>query len=194
MGEVFKLAKEHKGMSLPDLERLLESEFHELRAGALAIMNEEAKQKRTTRSAAPSCSTSTSAAATASTTGTSSTSRAATWSGSSSSTNRRDVLYRLAASENLWERRTAIVSTWYFIRAGQTEDAVALSELLLGDQEDLIHKATGWMLRYIGDVDHPVLIGFLERHATQMPRTMLRYAIEKLSPDERKGWLAKRRE
>jgi 3-methyladenine DNA glycosylase AlkD len=89
----------------------------------------------------------------------------------------------------MWERRTAIVSTWYFIRAGQTDDAIALSAILLGDREDLIHKATGWMLRYLGDVDRSCLVAFLDEHAATMPRTALRYAIEKFTPDERAHYL-----
>jgi 3-methyladenine DNA glycosylase AlkD len=101
----------------------------------------------------------------------------------------RDILYTLARSHIMWERRTAIVSTWYFIRAGQTDDAIALSAILLGDREDLIHKAMGWMLRYVGDIERPRLIAFLDEHAATMPRTALRYAIEKFTPVERAHYL-----
>jgi 3-methyladenine DNA glycosylase AlkD len=90
----------------------------------------------------------------------------------------RSVLYKLAGSKNLWEHRTAIVSTAYFIKRGDLKDAFAIAEVLINDKEDLIHKATGWMLRYAGDKDHESLVEFLEKHGAVMPRTALRYAIE----------------
>jgi 3-methyladenine DNA glycosylase AlkD len=100
-----------------------------------------------------------------------------------------DVLYTLALSPNLWERRTAILSTCYFIRKGETADAFKISEMLLNDPEDLIHKACGWMLRFTGDKDMPKLLHFLDKHATVMPRTMLRAAIEKLDKEQRTHYL-----
>jgi 3-methyladenine DNA glycosylase AlkD len=103
----------------------------------------------------------------------------------------RDVLYRLAASESVWERRIAVLATFTFIRAGQYDDTLALCERLLGDRHDLIHKATGWMLREVGKRDEATMVGFVERHRLQMPRTMLRYAIERLEPAERARLMAK---
>ncbi|HYU27030.1 MAG TPA: DNA alkylation repair protein [Thermoanaerobaculia bacterium] len=94
----------------------------------------------------------------------------------------RKPLYRLAKSKSLWERRIAIVATLHFIRRNQFEDTLAISKVLLGDKHDLIHKACGWMLREVGKRDENALRGFLEEHAATMPRTMLRYAIERL-PD-----------
>lgn len=101
----------------------------------------------------------------------------------------KEPLVSLAKSKNLWERRIAIVSTQHFIRHGQFAETLAVSELLLGDREDLIHKATGWTLREVGKKDQAVLEGFLDRHGTVMPRTMLRYAIEKFPPDRRRAYL-----
>ena len=94
-------------------------------------------------------------------------------------------------SESLWERRIAVLATFAFIRAGQYDDTLALCERLLGDDHDLIHKATGWMLREIGNRDRATMVVFVERHRTEMPRTMLRYAIEKLESEERARLMAK---
>ncbi len=106
-------------------------------------------------------------------------------------TRKRSPLYKLAKSDSLWERRISILATFHFIRLHDFEDAIALSEQLLHDSEDLIHKASGWMLREVGNRDVDVLINFLDEHALDMPRTMLRYAIEKLPDRERKSYLSK---
>jgi 3-methyladenine DNA glycosylase AlkD len=102
----------------------------------------------------------------------------------------RDILYSLARSEHMWERRTAMVSTGYFIRQGEVNDAFKIAEMLLDDQEDLIHKATGWMLREAGKVDRSRLLRFLDQHASSMPRTALRYAIEHLDTEQRAHYLS----
>jgi len=101
----------------------------------------------------------------------------------------RDILYKLARSKNIWERRTAIVSTAYFIKQGDIDDTYKIAEILLNDEEDLIHKATGWMLRAAGDVDRQRLLGFLDKHAALMPRTALRYAMEHFDKEQREPYL-----
>ena len=104
--------------------------------------------------------------------------------------NERQILYKLARSKSLWEKRISVLSTFMFIRYNQFEDSIAIAETLLKDKHDLIHKAVGWMLREIGKRDKKVLIKFLEKHHKIMPRTMLRYSIEKLSEKERKKWMS----
>ena len=100
-----------------------------------------------------------------------------------------DLLLALAQSEDLWERRTAVMLTAALIRAGIYQPTLELCELLMTDTHDLIHKATGWMLRVVGDQDIAVLRGFLETYSATMPRTMLRYAIEHLDKPERDHYL-----
>jgi 3-methyladenine DNA glycosylase AlkD len=104
-------------------------------------------------------------------------------------TRRRSPLYRFVQSPSLWERRIAIVSTFHFIRNNDFADTIALAERLLADPESLLHKATGWMLREVGKRDQPVLEAFLARHATVMPRTALRYAIERFPEEQRQEYL-----
>jgi len=102
----------------------------------------------------------------------------------------RDVLYEMARSPSLWERRIAIVSCLTFVKRGDTADAFRLAELLLADKHDLMHKAVGWVLRETGKVSRPDLLGFIKSQYTAMPRTTLRYAIEHFPPEQRKRLLA----
>ena len=99
-------------------------------------------------------------------------------------------LEKLAKSKKLWERRTSIIFTFAFMRAGSLDESLEIAELLVDDEHDLIHKAVGWVMREVGKRDIEVLRAFLHAHAATMPRTMLRYAIEKMGETERKRWLA----
>jgi len=102
---------------------------------------------------------------------------------------RRSILDKLATSKSLWERRIAIVATQWLIRRGEFDDTLRIVKRLLDDREDLIHKACGWMLREVGKRDQPRLEGFLRQHLTQLPRTTLRYAIERFPAPLRKAYL-----
>ena len=101
----------------------------------------------------------------------------------------REPLYTLARSSNLWERRVAMLATFWFVRRNDFTDTLAIAKLLLEDEHDLIHKAAGWMLRETGNRDAKAAARFLDRHHRAMPRTMLRYAIEKLPPSKRRAYL-----
>ena len=190
MAQVTALAKQSLGMPVEQLELLLESPLHEVRTGAITIMHLEAKAKRTTDARRKQLFDLYLRRH----------DRINNWDlvdggcryvvGGYLFDRPRDILYSLARSPSLWERRTAMISTWFFIRAGQTDDALAIAEILLGDREDLIHKATGWMLRDVGAVNRPAVLAFLDEHAATMPRTALRYSIEKFGPEDRAHYLS----
>ena len=104
----------------------------------------------------------------------------------------KKILYQYAKSPNLWRRRVALISTFGFIKQGEYKDTLAIIKILLKDSHDLIHKASGWMLREIGKRDEDILINFLNGHCKRMPRTTLRYAIEKLNNRERSYYMERR--
>jgi 3-methyladenine DNA glycosylase AlkD len=187
-----RLGRELRGMSIDEITALLHDRWHEARLLALVLLvdtftrapaNERASiadlYLRNTRwinnwdlvdSSAPSI------------------------LGAHLLTRSRTVLDRLARSKNLWERRIAIVATQHLIRADKFDDTLRIAELLMYDSHDLIHKAVGWMLREVGDRDRKRLESFLTKHAHEMPRTMLRYAIEKLSSDDRRRFMSAKSE
>ncbi len=189
MGQVFALAKECIAMPPVEIEKLLESPIHEIRTGGLSIMDKQARSQKTPESRRKELYDLYLRRM----------DRINNWDlvdicapyvvGGYLFDKPRDVLYKLARSKNIWERRTAIVSTGYFIRQGDTADTFRIAELLLSDEQDLIHKATGWMLRAAGG---PELLRFLNQHAATMPRTMLRYAIEHLDKKKRDHYLSRK--
>lgn len=185
MGQVFTLSKQFIDMPPAEIERLLESPLHEVRAGGCSIMAKQAARRKTPESRRRELFDLYLRRM----------DRINNWDlvdlaardvvGGHLSDRPRDVLYELARSDNLWERRTAIVSTAYFIRDNDVDDTFRIAQILLDDSHDLIHKATGGWLREAGKKDRPRLLRFLDEHAAAMPRTALRYAIEHLDPEQR---------
>jgi 3-methyladenine DNA glycosylase AlkD len=178
MGQIFALAKEFMGMPLNEVEKLLESSIHKVRVGAVSIMDFQARSKKTTEARRKELFDLYIRRH----------DRINTWDlvdrsaihvvGGYLFERPRKVLYKLAKSKKMPERRTAIVSTLYFIGKGDVEDSFKLAEVLLYDKEDLIHKANGWALRFAGDKDRKQLVKFLDAYAATMPRVTLRYALE----------------
>ena len=177
------IAKLHKDISIEEIRELIQSEWHEVRLCALIIMVEKSKKKdEALRKELFNLYLS-------------QTKRINNWDlvdlscrfiiGEYLLDKSRDILYHLAQSPLLWDNRIAIVSTYAFIRKGQLEDTYALSDLMMQHPHDLMHKAIGWMLREAGKRDSERLYDYVMSHRADMPRTMLRYAIEKFSPKER---------
>ena len=177
------IAKQHKDIALAEIQELIQSEWHEVRLCALLIMVEKSKKKdEALRQQLFDLYLS-------------QTDRINNWDlvdlscrfiiGEYLLDKSRDILYQLAQSPLLWDNRIAIVSTYAFIRKGQLEDTYALSDLMMQHPHDLMHKAIGWMLREAGKRNPERLYDYVMSHRADMPRTMLRYAIEKFSPKER---------
>ena len=188
MADIFGLAKRFVTMDLDQIEVLLESPIREHRIGAVSIMDFQARRRSTPEArrkslyelylrrhdriddwslvdrAAPSV------------------------VGGYLADKPRDPLYDLARSPSVWERRTAIVATWHFIRHGELDDTFAIAELLVNDPEHLVQTAVGGWIREAGKRDLDRLRAFLDTHAATMPRTALRYAIEHLDADERRRY------
>lgn len=189
--DIRKVARAHRRASRGDLVRLLDSRYHEERLAALLIMIE---QYRSGDVAGKQAIYDLYLA---------STDRINNWDlvdlsapqivGAHLTGTDNPVLTSLARSKSLWERRIAMLSTFHYIRKGECREALRIAELLVGDPHDLIHKAVGWMLREIGkrcSIEDER--GFLDRHAVSMPRTMLRYAIEKFPEPLRREYMEKR--
>jgi 3-methyladenine DNA glycosylase AlkD len=190
MGQVFALAKEFMEMPLNEIEKLLESPIHEARVGAVSIMDFQARSKKTIEEQRKELFNLYVRRH----------DRINTWDlvdrsapyvvGRYLFDKPRKILYKLAKSKSMPERRTAIVSTLYFIGKSDVEDSFKLAEVLLYDKEDLIHKANGWALRFAGDKDPQSLLHFLDKHAASMPRTTLRYATEHFDKKQRDHYLS----
>ena len=189
--QVRSIAREYKGISLREIEVLIQSKFHEVRLCGLVILTlqykatKERKEKKKLFDLYMKSMT----------------------AGYINNWDLVDVtapiigeflidsedpyilLNKLAKSKSLWQRRVSIVFTFAFIRSGDIEPTFLMAEKLLGDKHDLIHKAVGWALREAGKLNGKELRSFLSNHSHEMPRTMLRYSIEKFSERERKQWL-----
>lgn len=181
------VAKRHRDLSLPEIDKLLASKIHEHRSVALMILTMQceraetaARRERFDFYLAR-------------------TDRVNNWDlvdlscrevvgGYLLATGEWSPLTRLAESTLLWDRRIAMVSTWAFIREGDLTPTFTIAELLLADDQDLMHKAVGWMLREAGKKDQAALERFLAAHAPEMPRTALRYSIERMTPERRAYW------
>jgi 3-methyladenine DNA glycosylase AlkD len=191
--QIRRIANEYKDLTLPQIDKLMASKFHEVRFCGLVILtlqfkssSESIVHKKIFDFYLKQVKVE----------------RVNNWDlvdvsapiigqyliGSGSS---NQLLLKLASSKSLWQRRVAIIFTFAFIREGIPQPTLLVAQELLRDEQDLIHKATGWMLREMGKRNPIELRRFLEKNVSVMPRTMLRYAIEKFSETERKKWLAK---
>jgi 3-methyladenine DNA glycosylase AlkD len=195
MGQVFALAKEFIEMPPREIERLLESMVHEIRAGGCSIMGKQGASKKTPERRRKELFDLYIRRH----------DRINNWDLVDLAAHKvigsylfdfdkpRDILYKLARSKDMWERRTAIVSTLHFIGKGDVTDAFKIAEILVNDDQDLIHKATGWALREAGKRDQNKLLRFLDEQAATMPRVALRNAIERLDKEQRDHYLSMKR-
>ncbi len=190
--DIRKIAKANKALSVKEVEALLNSEYHECRMCALMILIEHFKKAKNDEERKKIVDFYLSH-----------THRINNWDLVDLSCRDivgvylldktdRSMLYRLAESDLLWDQRISVISTYPLLKKGDFTDIIRLSEYFLNHTHDLMHKATGWMLREAGKVEKDVLTGFLDRHYKAMPRTMLRYAIEKLSPEEKAHYMKKK--
>ena len=189
--ELRELAKKHITLSLTDVQTLLDSSIHEQRHLALLIWTLQYQRKSTTHSMREEIYQA----------------YIQSWKhinnwdlvdtttphvmGEHLHTRNRDILFEWSKDSNLWKRRMSIVATWAFIKRADLDDTFTLATILLQDKEDLMHKAVGWMLREAGKRDQARLTEYLETHRHDMPRTMLRYSIEKYDAKTRKHFLSK---
>lgn len=189
MSDIFDLAKKFIEMSLTEIEGLLQSEYYEARVGAVSIMDFQARDKKTKATRKKELFDLYIRRH----------DRIDNWDlvdrsapyvvGGYLFDKPRDILYQLAKSGNVWERRTAMVSTYFFIRQNDLSDTFRIAELLVHDPHDLIQKAVGSWVREAGKRDKLILVEFLDTYAESMPGEMLRYAIEKLDKKEKQYYL-----
>lgn len=192
MKTLFDAAKENKAMSLKEVEKLFDSPYYEVRMGAVSIMDFQAREKKITEAEKEALFN----------LYIKKHDRINNWDmvdrsaphvvGGYLFDKPRTVLYKLAKSKNVWERRTAIVSTWFFIRQNEVDDTFQIAEMLVDDKHEMIHKAVGSWIREAGKRDKKKLIAFLDKYSSTMPRTMLRYAIEKLDKKQKDFYMAQR--
>jgi len=190
-GTVFKLAKEFTDLPLIEINKLLDSKYYEIRMGAVSIMDFQAKKKSTSEERRKELYE----------LYLNRHDRLNNWDfvdrgayniiGEYLIDKSKGKLYELAKSENPWERRTAIVSTYAFIKTGQLEDTFKIAKILVDDEHELINKAVGSWIREAGKKDEKKLKSFLDKHAETMPRVTLRYAIEKFDEPTRQKYLNK---
>jgi 3-methyladenine DNA glycosylase AlkD len=190
MGHVFALAKAFVDMPPAEIEKLMESDIHEVRAGAMSIMGQQAMLKKTTGARRKELYDLYLRRH----------DRINNWDlvdlaakpviGQYLADKPRAILRKLARSKNMWERRTALYAClWFIMKQKTVDDTEAVCEILINEKEEIIQKALGGLVRCIG-IDRPRLHAFLQKHAASMPRVALRYAIEKLSPAEKKRYMA----
>lgn len=190
MGTLFAISKRFTDMPVSELEKLLKSPIHKVRAGAVSIMNQAARIRKTLEERRKELYELYLRRH----------DRINNWDlvdlgaiyvvGCYLADKPRSILYKLAKSKDPWERRTAIIAPMYFImKLGEVEDSFKIAEMLIEDDHELVGKAVGWGLRTAGGRDEKRLLKLLDKYATSMPRTMLRYAIEKLSAKKRQQYL-----
>ena len=190
MGDIFKLGKEFCQMPVAEIEKLMESPIHKIRDGAMSIMGQCAKGKNCSEERLKELYELYIRRH----------DRINDWGlvdlaayyvvGKYLADKPRKILYKLARSKDMWERRTSIVATAHFImKLKEVDDTFKIAEILVRDPEKFVQTGTGWMLRAAGDVDRPALLAFLDKHAATMPRVMLRYSIEKLDKQQREHYL-----
>ncbi|WP_152269554.1 DNA alkylation repair protein [Agriterribacter humi] len=185
MADIFGLAKQFTPMPLNEIGKLLDSNYYEARLGAISIMDFQARDKKVSEEQKKALYN----------LYISRHNRINNWDlvdrsapfvvGGYLFNKSRAPLYKLARSKNIWERRTSIVATWFFIRQNDTEDTFKIARLLVHDKEDLINKAVGSWIREAGKRDKQKLLAFLDEFAATMPRVTLRYAIEKLDKKQK---------
>ncbi|MFN8573171.1 MAG: DNA alkylation repair protein [Gemmatimonadaceae bacterium] len=190
IGKIFPVAKRFADMPLDQVELLLESPYYEVRMGAVSIMDFQARSRQLSDEGRRSLFDLYIRRH----------DRINNWDlvdraaphvvGRYLADKPRKILDKLARSKNPWERRTAIVSTYYFIRSGEVDDTFRIAELLVRDAHELVQKAVGSWLREAGKKDQARLLKFLRAHSKNMPRVTLRYAVEKLAPDVRATFLS----